>query len=252
MESTYGDRPHKPFDASIDELIETIATTVARHGNVLIPSFALERAQEILFFIHQGIEAGRLPPSLPVYLDSPMAIKATEIFKRHPEAFTPAVAALLQADHDPFDVHGLRLTREQAESDAISRVSGGAVIMAGSGMCTGGRILHHLRHNLGRAEASVVFVGYTSHGTLGRRIIDGAKQVLILGESIPVRAQIHTINGFSAHADRNELVAWAKQITGKQTIILVHGERGAMQALAAGLDAPRILTPKLHEHVDFK
>ncbi len=251
MESTYGDRLHKPFNASLLELYEAITATLARHGNILIPTFAIERAQEVLYFLRQGIEESRLPPSLPVFLNSPMAISATEIFERHREAFSPKVIDLLKAGKDPFKVPDLRLTRERAESVAINRVSGGAVIMAGSGMCTGGRILHHLRHNLARPEASIVFVGYAGAGTLGRRIIDGAKQVQLFGEQIPVRARIYTINGFSAHADQNELLAWQDKIGGKRTIVLVHGERPAMQAFAHHLDASRILMPALNEQIEI-
>jgi metallo-beta-lactamase family protein len=251
METTYGDRLHKPFDASLAELYAAIDATLARHGNVLIPTFAIERAQEILFFLRQGIEENRLPPSLQVYLDSPMAISATDIFERHRESFTPPVARLLEAGKDPFKVPGLRLTRERADSVAINRVSGGAVIMAGSGMCTGGRILHHLRHNLARPEASVLFVGFASKGTLGRQIIDGARRVHLFGEEIPVRAQIHTINGFSAHADQNELLAWQDRIAGKHTVILVHGEKPAMQAFKSRLTVPHVLTPALNEQVEI-
>jgi metallo-beta-lactamase family protein len=251
METTYGDRAHKPFDASLRELYEAINATVTRGGNVLIPTFALERAHEILFFLRQGIEESRLPPSLHVFLDSPMAISATDIFARHPESLAPPVADLLARGKDPFKVPRLELTRERAQSIAINSVTGGAVIMAGSGMCTGGRILHHLRHNLSRQQASVVFVGYAGDGTLGRRIIDGAKEVSILGERIPVRAEVHTINGFSAHADQNELLAWQNQIAGKRSIFLVHGEAPAMQAFAARLAVPGVVIPRLNDEVEI-
>ena len=150
METTYGDRQHRPFDASVEELYEAIAATLLRGGNVLIPTFALERAQEILYFLRDGIERNRLPPSLPVFLDSPMAISATEIFERHPECYASSMAGQFGGGKDPFAVSGLRLARETADSIAINRIRGGAVIMAGSGMCTGGRIRHHLRNNIGR------------------------------------------------------------------------------------------------------
>ena len=152
-----------------------------------------------------------------------MAISATEIFKRHPEAYRDSAASLFDSG-DPFDMPGLRFARERAESMAIDRIKGGAVIMAGSGMCTGGRIRYHLRTNLSRSEASVVFVGFAASGTLARRIIDGARTVRILGEDIAVRAHIHTINGFSAHADQAELLQWHDAIQGKQATFLVHGE----------------------------
>ncbi len=218
---------------------------------MLIPTFALERAQEVVYFLRHGIEENRLPPSLPVFLDSPMAISATEVFERHPECFAPALAELFSRGKDPFHVPGLRLTRETADSMAINRITGGAVIMAGSGMCTGGRIRHHLRHNLWRAEASVIFVGYAAAGTLARRIIDGAKEVQLFGEDVPVRARVHTINGFSAHADQGELLAWHDHIAGKRATFLVHGEPAVMKSFAARLAVPRIETPGLHQEFDL-
>ena len=242
METTYGDRLHKQLGPSIDELYEAITETVKRGGNVIIPTFALERAQELLFYLNQGIAQRRLAKSMQVYLDSPMAISATEIFRHHPECFKPATAKLFQEGHDPLTLPGLHFTRETAESVAINSIPGGAIIMAGSGMCTGGRVRHHLQHNLGRAESSVVFVGYAAVGTLARQIIDGAKHVNILGEDIPVQARIYTINGFSAHADQAELLAWQKQ-TGAKRTFLVHGEDDTMKQFAARLTDTRVEMP---------
>ena len=242
METTYGDRLHKPLGPSIDEFYAAIIETFKRGGNVIIPTFALERAQELLYFLSEGITLGRLAKSTQVYLDSPMAISATEIFRRHPECLEPAAAKLFQAGHDPFALPGLHFTRETAESIAINRVHGGAIIMAGAGMCTGGRVRHHLQHNLGRGDSSIVFVGYAAIGTLARRIIDGAKQVSILGEDIPVRARIYTINGFSAHADQAELLAWRQQ-TGAKRTFLVHGEEDTMKQFAAHLADTRVEMP---------
>ena len=230
METTYGDRLHKPLGPSVDEFFEAITETFKRGGNVIIPTFALERAQELLYFLSQGIAQGRLTKSTQVYLDSPMAISATEIFRRHPECFEPATAKLFQDGHDPLSLPGLHFTRQTAESVAINSVHGGAIIMAGSGMCTGGRVRHHLQHNLGREDSSVVFVGYAAVGTLARRIIDGARQVTIFGENIPIKARIYTINGFSAHADEAELLTWQKQ-TGAKRTFLVHGEEDIMKQL---------------------
>jgi len=178
-----------------------------------------------------------------VFLDSPMAISATEIFRRHPECLEPATAKLFQEGHDPFALPGLHFTRETADSIAINNIHGGAIIMAGSGMCTGGRVRHHLQHNLARTESSIVFVGYAALGTLARRIIDGEKQVNIFGENIPVRARIYTINGFSAHADQAELLAWQKQTSAKRTF-LVHGEQDIMRQLAAHLADTRVEMPE--------
>lgn len=251
METTYGDRLHRSYAESAVELRAAITATFSRGGNVIIPTFALERAQEILFLLRQDVDAGELPRSLQVYLDSPMAISATDIFERHPECYGPAVEALFAAGHDPFHVPGLRFVREAAESMVLNQLTGGAVILAGSGMCTGGRVRHHLRHNLWRAESSVVFVGYAARGTLARRIIDGAKTVKLWGEEIPVRAAVHTINGFSAHADQQELVAWHRRIAGVAVTYLVHGEPPAMRALAHALHTPQIVLPRLHEAFDL-
>ena len=234
METTYGDRLHKGLGPSIDELYEAITETFKRGGNVVIPTFALERAQELLYFLSAGVAQGRLAKAMQVYLDSPMAISATEIFRRHPECLDAATAKLFQEGHDPFALPGLHFTRETAESVAINSVHGGAVIMAGAGMCTGGRVRHHLQHNLSRDDSSIVFVGYAAVGTLARNIIDGAKQVSLFGEPIAVRARIYTINGFSAHADQAELLAWQKQ-TGAKRTFLVHGEEDAMRQFAARL-----------------
>ncbi|MGC2415256.1 MAG: MBL fold metallo-hydrolase [Stellaceae bacterium] len=246
MESTYGDRLHRPYAESVEELYAAITATFARGGNVIIPTFALERAQEILFVLRRGIGESRLPPSMAVFLDSPMAIAATEIFRRHPDCYSGDLARLFADGGDPFGFPNLHFTREPAESIAINRISGGAVIMAGSGMCTGGRIRHHLRHNLWRPEASIIFVGFAAQGTLGRRIIEGAPHIDLFGEEIAVRARVHTINGFSAHADQQELLAWHRGIADVETTFLVHGEEPVMVALAPHLSG-HIEMPALHQ-----
>jgi metallo-beta-lactamase family protein len=250
METTYGDRLHKPLAPSIEEFYQAIGATFQRGGNVVIPTFALERAQELLYVLRDGRERNRLPPTMQVFLDSPMAISATEIFERYPEGYGPAVAELLRNGRDPFGLPGLHFTRETAESTAINRITGGGVIMAGSGMCTGGRIRHHLRHNLWRPDAAVIFVGYAAQGTLARKIIDGAKQVEIFGETIAVRAEVHTINGFSAHADQAELLAWQAQTHAGRTI-LVHGEADTMRAFADKLSGTKVEIPALGDTIEL-
>ena len=250
METTYGDRQHKPIGSSVEELYVAISDAFARGGNVVIPTFALERAQEILYYLHQGIDAGRLLRSMQVFLDSPMAISATRIFERHPECYNRDIDAMFDKGRDPFALPNLHFTRSTEQSMAINRVAGGAVIMAGAGMCTGGRVRHHLRHNLWRHEASVVFVGYAANGTLARHIIDGAKHVHLFGEEIPVHARIHTINGFSAHADQAELLAWHRPIRPHQTF-LVHGDVDTMQHFAGLLHDTQVRMPKLHEAFDL-
>jgi len=243
METTYGDRRHKALAPSVEEFYTAITDTFERGGNVIVPTFALERAQELLFYLREGVEQKRLPGSIQVFLDSPMAISATEIFERHPECYEPKVAALFRAGGDPFRLPGLHFVRETADSIALNRITGGAVIMAGSGMCTGGRGRHHLRHHLSRRESSVVFVGFAARGTLARQIIDGAAQVRIFGEEIRVRAKTHTINGFSAHADQAELLAWHRQNGTPARTFLVHGEEEAMRHFAALLHPTQVEMP---------
>jgi metallo-beta-lactamase family protein len=247
METTYGDRLHKQLQPSIEELYEAVTDTFRRGGNVIIPSFALERTQEILYCLREGMEAGQLPTAMQVFLDSPMAISATEIFSRHPECYDEEACKLFRNGQDPFDFPGLHFTRETADSMALNRIGGGAVIIAGSGMCTGGRVRHHLKHNLWRHDSSVVFVGFAAHGTLARRIVDGTKQVRIFGEEIPVRARIYTIGGFSAHADQAELLAWHRKISGVERTFLVHGEDDAMHHFAQHLKREQVEMPRLHQ-----
>lgn len=250
MESTYGDRLHKPLQPSIDELYAAIAGTFRRGGNVIIPTFALERAQELLYFISRGIAEDRLPGATQVYLDSPMAISATAIMGRYLGYLRPEIAAQIRAGQDPFRLPGLHFTRETGESLTINRIRGGAIIIAGSGMCTGGRVRHHLRHNLWRPESSVIFVGYAAVGTPARRIIDGAREVKLLGEAIPVRARIHTINGFSAHADQAELLAWHRATRAQRTV-LVHGEEDKMRQFATLLTGTEISIPAAGDVIDL-
>ena len=242
IETTYGDRRHKPMGPSIEEFYEAISDTFRRGGNVVIPTFALERAQELLYILHQGVARGRLLPSTQVFLDSPLAISATEVFRRHLECLDPQAAQLFRQGHDPLSLPGLHLARERAQSVALNSIHGGAIIMAGSGMATGGRVRHHLKHNLGRAECSVIFVGFAAIGTLAREIIDGHSPVRVLGEDVAVRARIYTINGFSAHADQAELLAWLRASAPSRTF-LTHGEEAIMQQFAAQLGDTRVEMP---------
>ncbi|MHB0992462.1 MAG: MBL fold metallo-hydrolase RNA specificity domain-containing protein [Burkholderiales bacterium] len=243
METTYGDRLHRSVADSVEELYQAVNDALQRGGNIIIPTFALERAQELLYFLRAGVEQGTLPRSLQVFLDSPMAISATEIFKRYPECYEAATAELFRDGHDPFALPGLHYTRETAASMAINSIAGGALIMAGSGMCTGGRVRHHLKHNLWRSDSSILFVGFAAQGTLARQIIDGAKIVRIFGEEIAVKAKIHTINGFSAHADRDELLAWHRHIKPARTF-LVHGDEAVMQKFADRLENTEVNMPR--------
>jgi len=250
MECTYGDRLHRSLDDSVAELYAAINGALDRGGNAVIPTFALERAQEILYYLHAGCEDGHLPPSLQVFLDSPMAIAATELFRAHPEALSAEAAATFASGSDPLSVDGLAYTRDREASQKINRVHGGAVILAGSGMATGGRVTYHLMRELPRAESAVIFVGFAAVGTPARRIIDGAQIVRMHRESISVRASIHTINGFSAHADRNELLAWHAQLHPLRTF-LVHGELTAMKAFAARLPPGQLDLPRFGDEYEL-
>jgi Predicted exonuclease of the beta-lactamase fold involved in RNA processing len=250
METTYGDRPHRSVPDSIAEMYQAIRDTLARRGNVVIPTFALERAQEVLYYLSHGIRDGGIPAHVQVFLDSPMAISATEIFRRHPECFDDDFLAELKHG-DPFDMPGLHFTRDTSESMAINSIEDGAIILAGSGMCNGGRVRHHLKHNLWRERCGVVFVGYAAQGTLARRIVDGATTVRIFNEPIAVRAQVWTINGFSAHADQPSLLSWLGDAP-RRKVLLVHGEyeRG-MQAMRDCLVSRGVTCqlPGLHEPI---
>ena len=250
METTYGNREHKLLRSSIEELYQAIDDTFRRGGNVVIPTFALERAQELLYYFRDGVETGRLPRSLQVFLDSPMAISATEIFRRHPECYDTETAALFRDGRDPFALPGLHFTRESAESIALNDITGGAIILAGSGMATGGRVRHHLRHNLWREDSSVIFVGFAARGTLARQIIDGARTVNLFGEQIPVARDSFTINGFSAHADQSELIAWQRRVGAPRTF-LVHGEEEVMHQFAPRLQGTTVEMPTLGQEFEL-
>ncbi len=231
VETTYGDRDHRPFDKSIEELEAAICETWDRGGNVVIPTFALERAQELLYVLYTAWRDGRIPEKVKIFLDSPMAISATRIFERHPDLYDSEALELKGRGETPFHFPRLAYTRETRESIEINRVSRGGVILAGSGMVTGGRVLHHLIRNLPRSECSVVFCGFQAYGTTGRYIVDGNDFVKLYGEVVPVEAKIYTINGFSAHAGQRELTDWVRN-TGAKTCLLVHGEDDAQETFA--------------------
>lgn len=225
MESTYGNRSHKPLKESIEELVAAIKTTFKRGGNVYIPAFAVGRTQDIIYILNNLVREGRLY-RIDVYLDSPLAEEATKIYVSHPECFDEEARRLFSTKRSDSSIR-LHFVRRVEESMQLNRLHSGNIIIAGSGMCEGGRIRHHLKHNLWRSECAVVFVGFQAAGTLGRRIVDGSKTVNILGEEVAVRASIYTINGFSAHADREELITWLSAFKNSPRIFLVHGEQEA-------------------------
>ena len=241
VESTYGNRLHKSLAESEEELLDIINRAHKERGKVLIPSFAVERAQEILYILNNAHNRGRIP-YIPVYLDSPLAIAATEIFRHHPECFDGETREIMKTDPHPFSFPGLKVVRSAEESRALNNIDEG-VIIAGSGMCTGGRIKHHLKHNLWKPNTHVIFVGFQAKGTLGRRLVDGAPKVKIYGEEIEVKAQIHTLGGFSAHADQGELLRWLGQFKKPPAItFVVHGEP----------EGSTVFSQKIHETLDWK
>lgn len=233
MESTYGDRDHKNKGVSRDELAEAIAYSYANKEKVIIPAFAVERTQEIIYSLYLLQKEGKLPADMPVYVDSPMAIKATEVFRKYPKYFDEETKAILESGEDPLDLKNLKFTPTTAQSQAINLEKGPAVVISASGMCNAGRIKHHLRHNLWRPGASVVFVGFQGKGTPGRRIVDGAEKIRIFGEEIAVKAKVFTIGGFSAHAGQSEMLEWLKHFTTPEMkVFLVHGENKKQRTLA--------------------
>jgi metallo-beta-lactamase family protein len=253
IESTYGDRRHKDRESSLDELAAAIRETVQRGGNVLIPAFAVGRTQEVLFEIQHLTRDGRIP-RLHLYLDSPLAVSATEIYLRHRASLDEETRALLQRRDAPGPRPTLHLVESVEESRALNRVESGAIIVAASGMCEGGRIVHHLKHNLWRPECSIVFVGFQGRGTLGREIVDGSETVSVLGEEIAVRARVHTIGSFSAHADQAELLWWIGHFTNPALRVFVnHGEPDAARALAGQIRKAhpwRVRVPRSQETVE--
>jgi metallo-beta-lactamase family protein len=233
LESTYGNRDHKDEQASLDELAEAIAYSYAKGQKVVIPSFAVGRTQEIIYSLYMLAKDGRLPGDLPVFVDSPLAIQATEIFRRCRDYFDHESKTLLKNGEDPLKLPQLRYTQTTQESMEINAMEGPAVVISASGMADAGRIKHHLRHNLWREGASIVFVGFQAQGTTGRRIVDGAEKVRIFNEDIAVKAKIFTINGFSAHAGQSQLLEWLGHFGNKaMQVFLIHGEYTAQQILA--------------------
>jgi len=230
-ESTYGDRLHGPSENIKQELCGIVNHTRSQGGNIVIPSFAVERSQEVLYYLNELLLEGCIP-SLMTIVDSPMAIKVTEVFKKHPELFDAEMTEHLYDGESPFDLPGLMLCRTRRQSQAVNQIRGTAVIIAGSGMCTGGRIKYHLRENITRPESTILFVGYQAVGTLGRRIVEGEKEVRILGKTYPVAAQIKQIHGFSAHADRDELLRWLSALKQPRHVFITHGEETVSASFA--------------------
>ena len=232
MESTYGGVAHETEEQAAQSLAQIINDTIKAGGNVVIPSFALERAQNVLYYINRFLLAHQIP-NLLVFLDSPMAVDITAVFKNHPEFLNQNIREMIANGRSPFEFPELTLVTSAEQSKAINNIKGSSIIIAGSGMATGGRIKHHLVNNITRPESSIVFVGYQAMNMLGRQIVDGAKEVRILGQHYPVRARIVKLDGFSAHADSDELLKWLSAFKQPpQRLFIAHSEPDTAQQFA--------------------
>lgn len=240
IESTYGNRLHAEVNNKVDRFVDIINETAARGGNIVIPSFAVGRTQEIIYELFKQREKYEAKLSklleIPVYVDSPLAVSATKVFRNNLDCFDEEARAYIQNGDNPLDFPGLKFTQSSDDSRALNDMTGSMIIISASGMCDAGRIKHHLKHNLWRKESSVIFVGYQAEGTLGRRLVDGSKRVKIFGEEITVNARIESIEGFSGHADKNGLLGWMSSFDKKPgKIFIVHGEESVMNEFSAAI-----------------
>lgn len=233
LESTYGDRLHRPFEKTIEELTEIFRNASASRGNILIPAFTVGRTQDLLYLMSENEKAWGLD-KWQIFIDSPMGIEATNTYARYRNLYG---ARLFEPGSDRPNLPNVQMTRSTEESMMINPIQSGAIIIAGSGMCSGGRIHHHLKNNIWRPECHLVIVGYQAFGTLGRQIVDGAEKIKLWGERYPVRASVHTIGGLSAHADQDGLVAWYGGFNDHPPVYLVHGEQRSQEPLASRLRA---------------
>ena len=255
IESTYGNRNHMNVENKIDRFVEIITTTMEKGGNIIIPSFAVGRTQEILYELFKQREkyGEKLTHLLeiPVYVDSPLAVSATKVFRNNLDCFDEEARSYIENGDNPLDFPGLRFTQSADESKALNDSKESLIIISASGMCDAGRIKHHLKHNLWRKESSVVFVGYQAVGSLGRRLVDGAEKVRIFGEEISVNARIEMIEGFSGHADQDGLMNWMQKFRVKpRNIFLVHGEEESMSAFSELIQDGLRIDPFIPERGD--
>ncbi len=251
MESTYGDREHEDRGRIGELLGQTIRETAAAGGNVVIPTFAIERAQDLMFHLSRLVYSQAIP-ALPVYLDSPMAREVTEAFERHDEFYDEEARRLIASGRSPFRFPGLTIVRTPEQSKAINSARGPAVIMAGSGMITGGRIKHHIARNIGRPESTILFVGYQARDTLGRQILEGAPEIRILGQTLPVRAKVTKINGFSAHADCRGLSRWLDGFKSPpRRLFVTHGDADVAANQAERVRKERSWTVEVPEYLEI-
>lgn len=235
LESTYGDRMHRNRGETLTELGEIFAEVEKNRGNVLIPAFAVGRTQELLYWFAQHFEEWGLD-KFRIILDSPMATKVLRVYDQHQDLFDEDARRVWKGRMHPFRLPNLRMVDSIEESRSLNAIGGGLIIIAGSGMCNGGRIKHHLKHHLWRNNAHVIFPGYQAHGTLGRQLVDGAETVHIFGDEVKVNARRHSVGGLSAHADQGGLVEWYSHFAGTPPVYLVHGEDGPRRVLAGVLN----------------
>ena len=233
-ESTYGDRELDSPADMYPKLVDVVNSTVAAGGNIVIPSFALERSQDILYYLSQALNEQKIKP-IQVLLDSPMAVDITKIFSTHADLFDDDMKALLKQGKSPFSFAGLKCMTTIEESKSINNIKEPSIIISGAGMCNGGRIKYHLIQNITRPESTVLFVGYQAVDTLGRIITDGVSEVRILGQQYPVKAKIVKLNGFSSHADKNELLKWISAVKQPRQVFVVHGEESAANTYAESI-----------------
>lgn len=255
LESTYGGRHHEDEVQSDEDVCEMLGQALANRGRIIIPAFAVERTQQLLLVLHRLFESGQLP-EVPVFVDSPLAVTATEIFRLHPEALSPEVHRLFLERRDPFGFENLTLMRSVAESRSLNDRPGPMIIISASGMCEGGRVLHHLRNHIGDPSTTILFVGYCAEETLGWKIRNGWQEVRIFGDPFKVKAKIQTLDSFSGHADHDELLQYVDRLDGPlERVWLVHGEPERSAALAAALaerlPRSRIEAPALGDEADF-
>ena len=253
MESTYGDRLHAPVAEMHDQLMEAIESTRARGGKIIIPSFALERTQEVVFALNELFHSGRLKP-LPVYVDSPLAVNLTQVFRRHHECYDAETVDFESSHGDPFGFEMLKMITSVEESKGLNHKSESAIIISASGMCEAGRVVHHLRNNIEDHKNTVVIIGFQAQHTLGRRIVEKRRQVKIFGVARDLNAQVRVLNAFSAHADRDELLWWANGCGGQvRKFFLVHGDPDQCEALGEHLGEAGFKThiPTLGEIVEL-
>jgi metallo-beta-lactamase family protein len=254
LESTYGGRDHRSFAETVTEFEQIVIDAVNRGGKILVPTFAIGRAQLITLLLGKMFRAAKVKP-FPIYLDSPMALEATNIYLKHMELFDEEMKAFIRDRPLRADLKTMKPTPTADESRAINEVRGACLVMAGAGMCNGGRILHHLRANLWKPSTHVLIVGYQGQGSLGRRLVDGEKEVKIFGEKIAVKATIHTLGGFSAHAGQTDLMRWFDVIApSKPRVVLTHGEDDQRAALAKLIQQQHRLTstlPKMGDVIEL-